>query len=97
MTKTLREQLSQLDADVPVDFVALRRRLIAHALRPNGVERRHLVDLQSTIDQTMALGGTPNNCLRQLGDMLDEHLDALLALTRRLDDEMARHGPGGDG
>lgn len=84
-TTTLHQQLAQLVDSAPEDFVALRRRLIERVLMPEGIAKEHLVELQQSIDQSLAVCATPRNRLRELHELLDERLAALAVLTRRLE------------
>lgn len=94
MWTNLVEELAQLDGCSAADFVAHRRRLIDHVLHAGGVACAHLVELQQSIDRSLAVCATPRNRLRQLHDELDERLEALAVLTRRL--EGAVTPPGGE-
>lgn len=87
-TTPLYHELAQLADDAPADFVALRRRLIERVLMPEGVANAPLVELQQSIDQSLAVCATPRNRLRELHELLDERLEALAALTRRLEGEV---------
>lgn len=92
MFATLAEELAQLDGCSAADFVAHRRRLIDRVLHPGGVACAHLIELQQIIDQSLAVCATPRNRLRQLHDELDERIEALAALTRRLEGEVGGCG-----
>ena len=91
-TTTLYHELAQLADYAPADFVALRRRLIEHVLMPEGVAKEHLVELQQSVDQSLAVCATPRNRLRELHVQLDERLAALAVLTRRLEGEVGECG-----
>lgn len=88
----LEQELAQLADCTPADFVARRRRLVDGALRPDGAAIAHLVELQQSIDLSLAVGATPRNRLRQLHELLDERLAALAVLTRRLEGEVGECG-----
>lgn len=92
-TTTLYHQLAELADYAPANFVALRRRLIERVLHPEeGVAIAHLVELQQSIDQSLAVSATPRNRLNELHALLDERLEALAALTRRLEGEVGAGG-----
>ncbi len=87
-TTALHQELAQLAEFAPEDFVAQRRRLIERVLQPEGRPVGHLCELQQSIDQSLALCATPRNRLRQLHQLLDEHLEVLAVLTQRLEGEV---------
>lgn len=84
-TTPLDHELARLAECPPADFAALRRRLIERVLEPDGIAKAHLVELQQSIDQSLTVAAVPRNRLNHLHQLLDERLDALAALTRRLD------------
>lgn len=91
-TTSLFYELAQLADHAPAEFVALRRRLLERVLMPEGIAKEHLLELQQSIDQSLAVAATPRNRLRQLHDQLDERIEALAALTRRLEGEVGACG-----
>lgn len=92
MFTTLAEDLAQLDGCSAADFIAHRHRLIDRVLHPGGVACAHLLELQQSIDQSLAVAATPRNRLHELHALLDERLEALAALTRRLEGEVGACG-----
>lgn len=85
---SLEQELAQLAECTTTDFVVRRRQLIERVLCPDGGAIVHLVELQQSIDQSLAVCATPRNRLHQLRADLDERIEALAALTRRLEREV---------
>lgn len=76
--------LEQLAVRDPAAFVHERRRLLSDFMRRTDGSTELLADMQQTIDQTIALSGTPMRSLNHLAGLIDERLLIIARLSREL-------------
>ncbi|PKO38715.1 MAG: hypothetical protein CVU33_07695 [Betaproteobacteria bacterium HGW-Betaproteobacteria-6] len=77
-------ELEQLAVRDPAGFVHERRRLLGDFMRGTDGSTELLADMQRTIDQTIALSGSPMRSLSHLADLIDERLLIIARLSRAL-------------
>lgn len=81
----------QLSCSDPEDFVDLRRRLLADFILNTHGSIEHLANLQTMIDETIAMSGTPKNSLEHLAGLIDDRLQVIAQLSRTLAEEVKNY------
>lgn len=83
--------LDQLAARDQGGFVHERRRLLADFMRESNASIELLADMQQTIDQTIAVSGTPMHALDHLASLIESNLLIIARLSRELAVEVKNH------
>lgn len=83
--------LDQLAVRDPAGFFHERRRLLADFMHESNGSIELLADLQQTIDQTIAVSGTPMHALDHLAGLIEDRLLIIARLSRELAVEVKNH------
>lgn len=82
------DRLCQLGLESPEKFAIRRRSLIKKMIICNSENKEGLMRLQSDIDSQIAICGSPIVALKTISQLINDNLEAVSILLRRLDDEI---------
>jgi len=83
--------LDRLVASDPAKFVHERRRLLAEFMSKSNGSVELLMDMQNTIDQTIAVSGSPLHAIEHLAGLIEDRLLMIGRLSRELALEVKKH------